>query len=159
MFDAIPENSSFGEHGEEKTTQLTQSRLLTIFPDEFSTFQDNYFDLFPVWDNLCLMLLQRTVISVNMVKKRQNTIDQYSLMNLQHSRIMIFSYFQFETTFDDIAENSSCSEHGPYNMAISSSRKNCFLGKRQIDACYVLVVKQHRALGTDAWNQLTKSNR
>ena len=33
-------------------------------------------------------------------------------MNFKNSRIIISTYFQFETNFDAITENSSCSEHG-----------------------------------------------
>ena len=33
-------------------------------------------------------------------------------MNFYNSRIIILTYFQIETIFDDIAENSSCCECG-----------------------------------------------
>ena len=39
-------------------------------------------------------------------------IPDISLMNFQNSRITISTYFRFDTIFDAIAENSSCSEHG-----------------------------------------------
>ena len=36
----------------------------------------------------------------------------FSLTNVQNYRIIILTYFQFETIFDAIAEKSSCNEQG-----------------------------------------------
>ena len=43
---------------------------------------------------------------------KQTKFPDLPLMNFQHSRIIISSYFPFETIFDALAESSSCSEHG-----------------------------------------------
>ena len=49
---------------------LTQEKkILWYFPNEFSKFHDNQFDLFPVWDNLwCCCREVRIVVSVERVK-------------------------------------------------------------------------------------------
>ena len=62
-------------------------------------------------------LLQRNMFCLNyswtsIISVSSKKIPGFSLMNFQNSRIFISNYFQIETNFDAIAENSSCSEYG-----------------------------------------------
>ena len=71
----------------------------------------------------------------NIIQAYQHFKQTKFLMNFQNSRINILTHFQFETIFNAIAENSSCSEEGETKATSMYCMYTVTLAHAIIEAC------------------------